>query len=112
MAIDLLKCVNISAYTLGIMDSNSGHMYTESLQTESADRSCSVHASADIDREAEVLTSSFVFLDDGVCCLEELFLGGAMSGSVTTPSFCSGESCWSLMADSSFLLSGRRLKWH
>ena len=35
------------------------------------------------------LTSSLVFFEDGVDCLSSL--GGAMSGSVLTPFFCSGE---------------------
>ena len=77
--------------------------------------SCAMHVACQLASklcEIQSLTSSFVFFEDGVCCLGESFLGGAMSGSVTTPFFCSGESCLSLMADSSFSLSGRRLKWH
>lgn len=37
-------------------------------------------------------TSSFVFWDEGVSCLPLSGFGGAKSGSVTRPFFCSGES--------------------
>lgn len=42
-----------------------------------------------------IRTNSLVFFEEGVCCLASSILGGAMSGSVTTPFFCSGESFFS-----------------
>lgn len=53
---------------------------------------CTVLESGDccmLYREHGQLTSSLVFFEDGVDCLSSL--GGAMSGSVLTPFFCSGE---------------------